>query len=200
MHSKCGDLHSAWREFNRISNRDVITYTTLITALAEHGKSQAALDLMLKMQKEGVKPNQVTFIAVLNACSSAGLIEEGCMYFKLMTEVFGIMPLPEHFSCMVDLFGRAGQIERAYNLIKENASIVDATTWGSLLGACRVHGNVELGEIAARCLFEMDPRDSGNYVLLANTYASKNEWENAEEVKKMMSEKGIRKSPGCSWI
>lgn len=183
-----------------MSNRDVITYSALITALTEHGKSQEALDLFLKMQKEGVKPNQVTFVGVLNACSSAGLIEEGCMYFKLMTEVFGIKPLPEHYCCMVDLLGRAGQLERAYNLIKENASIADATTWGSFLGACRVHGNVELGEIAARCLFEIDPKDSGNYVLLANTYASNNKWENVEKLKRMMSERGMRKSPGCSWL
>ncbi|KAF7843578.1 putative pentatricopeptide repeat-containing protein [Senna tora] len=200
MHSKCGNIHLALREFNVVSKRDVITYSTLIIALAEHGKSQEAVGLFLKMQKEGVKPNQITFVGVLNACSSAGLIEEGCLYFKLMTEEFGIKPLPQHYSCMVDMLGRAGQLERAYALIKENASNVDAVAWSSLLGACRVHGNVELGEIVARCLFEIDPKDSGNYVLLANTYASKNKWEDAEKVKKMMSEKGMRKSPGCSWI
>ncbi|KAI9119762.1 hypothetical protein K1719_009151 [Acacia pycnantha] len=199
MHSKCGNIDLAWREFNRMSNRDVITYSTLITALAEHGKSQDAVDVFLKMQKEGIKPNQITFVGVLNACSYAGLVEQGCMYFKQMTCSFGIKPLSEHYSCMVDLLGRAGQLERACNLIRENASD-EATAWGSLLGACRVHGNVELGEIAARRLFEIDPNDSGNYVLLANTYASKDRWDDVENVKKMMSENRMRKLPGCSWV
>ena len=120
-------------------------------------------------------------------------------YFQQMTCSFGIKPLSEHYSCMVDLLGRAGQLERACNLIHENASD-EAIAWGSLLGACRVHGNVELCEIAARRLFEIDPNDSGNYVLLANTYASKDRWDDVEKVKKMMSENRMRKPPGCSWV
>ncbi|KAL1357153.1 hypothetical protein AAHE18_05G236400 [Arachis hypogaea] len=138
---------------------------------AEHGKSQDAL----------------------------ALVDEGCRYFRTMTEVFGIQPLPEHYACMVDLLGRAGQLERAYCLIKQNAS-ADATTWGSLLAACRVYGNVEFGETAARHLTMIDPEDSGNYVLLATTYASKDKWEHAEEVRKFMSEKGMKKPSGHSWI
>lgn len=200
MHSKCGNINLAWREFSRMKQRDVCAYSTMVAAFAEHGKSQDAIDIFFKMQKEGLKPNQVTFVGVLNACSSSGLIEEGCRFFQIMTGVYGIEPLPEHYACMVDLLGRAGQLERAYSLIKENATSADATTWGSLLACCRVYGNVELGESAARRLFEIDPEDCGNYVLLANTYASKDKWEHAEEVKKMVSEKGLRKPSGCSWI
>ncbi|XP_020980039.1 putative pentatricopeptide repeat-containing protein At5g37570 isoform X2 [Arachis ipaensis] len=170
-----------------------------IYAFAEHGKSQDAIDLFLKMQKEGLQPNQVTFVGLLNACSSSALVDEGCRYFRTMTEVFGIQPLPEHYACMVDLLGRAGQLERAYCLIEQNAS-TDATTWGSLLAACRVYGNVELGETAARHLTMIDPEDSGNYVLLANTYASKDKWEHAEEVRKFMSEKRMKKPSGHSWL
>lgn len=107
MHSKCGRIDKARSEFNRMSDRDVISYSALITALSDHGKAHEALDLFTKMQKEGISPNQVTFIGVLNACSHAGLIEEGCKYFELMTEVFGIELLNEHRACMVDLFGRA---------------------------------------------------------------------------------------------
>lgn len=199
MHSKCGNIDLAWREFSRMSNSDVITYSALITALAEHGKSQDALDLFSKMQEEGVRPNQITFVGVLNACSHAGFVEQGCMYFKQMTHSFGIKPLAEQYSCMVDLLGRAGQLKRACNLIQEIASD-DVIAWGSLLGACRVHGNVELGEIAARRLFEIDPNDSGNYALLANTYASKERWGDVEKVKKIMSKNRMRKPPGCSWI
>ncbi|KAJ7978390.1 Pentatricopeptide repeat-containing protein family [Quillaja saponaria] len=200
MHSKCGNVDLAWREFKRMSTRDVITYTALITALADHGNAEEALDLFSKMQKEGIQPNQITFIGLLNACSFAGLVEEGSTYFELMTQVFGIKPLPEHYSCMVDLLGRAGQLERAYNLIKDNVNGADATIWGALLGACKVHGHVELGEIAARNLFSLEPENTGNYFLLANTYASMDKWDGVEEVRKMINGKGMRKIPGCSWI
>lgn len=200
MHSKCGNIDLAWREFSTMRCRDMYTYSAMITAFAEHGKSQDAIDLFFRMPKEGLKPNQVTFIGVLNACSSSGLVEEGCRFFQIMTGVFDIEPLPEHYACIVDLLGRAGQLERAYSLIKENATSADATTWGSLLAACRVHGNVELGETAARHLLEIDPEDSGTYVLLANMYASQDKWVGAEVVKKLMSKKGIKKPSGYSWI
>lgn len=200
MHSKCGNIDLAWREFSIMRNRDLYSYSAMIAAFAEHGKSQDAIDLFLKMRQEGLKPNQVTFIGVLNACSSSGLIEEGCRFFQIMTGEYDIEPLPEHYTCMVDLFARAGQLERAYSFIKESSYRADAITWGSLLAACRIYGNVELGETAARHLFEIDPADSGNYVLLANTYASKDKWECAEEVKKLMSKKGMKKPSGYSSI
>ncbi|KAM1219277.1 hypothetical protein PS1_046762 [Malus domestica] len=199
MHSKCGNIDQAWREFNRMSMRDVISYSALVTALADHGKAEDALDLFSKMQKEGVRPNKVTFIGLLNACSHAGLVEKGCRYFELMTQVFGIEPQKEHYACMVDLLGRAGMLEKAYNLIIDNVGVADAKIWGSLLGACKVHGNAELSEMAARQLFEIEPRDAGNYVLLANTYAETNKWDDAERVRMMMNQRGMVKSPGCSW-
>ncbi|WVZ08475.1 hypothetical protein V8G54_021821 [Vigna mungo] len=176
---------------NIMRYRDMYAYSTMIAAFAEHGKSRDAINLFFKMQKEGLKPNPVTFIGVLNACSSSGLVEEGCRIFQIMTEVFGIKPLPEHYTCIVDLLGKAGQLERAYDLIKENSS---------LLAACRLYGNLDLGEITARHLFEIDPDDSGNYVLLANTYASKDKWEHAQEVKNLISEKGMKKPSGYSLI
>ncbi|KAF5466390.1 hypothetical protein F2P56_016316 [Juglans regia] len=200
MYSKFGRIDKARDEFNRMSDRDVISYSALLTALADHGKTQEALDVFSEMQKEGIKPNQVTFISVLNTCSHAGLIEEGCKYFKLMTEVYSIEPLNEHYACMVDLLGRAGQLEKAYNLIVGNVGNADATIWGALLSACKVHGNAELGEIAARHLFEIERDNTGNYVLLANTYASMNKWDDAERLRQMMREKDMRKIPGCSWI
>lgn len=200
MHSTCGNLDQAKKEFDRMSYRDVISYTTLVIALADHGKAEEALELFSKMQKEEIAPNQVTFVGVLNACSHAGMIEEGCRYFELMVHVFGIEPLNEHYACMVDLLGRAGLVEKAYNLIMENEDAADAKIWGSLLAACKVHGNAELGETAAMHLFEIEPENTGNYVLLASLYAEMNKWDDAERVRKMMSERGIRKSPGRSWI
>ncbi|XP_042512187.1 putative pentatricopeptide repeat-containing protein At5g37570 [Macadamia integrifolia] len=200
MNAKCGSVVQAWEEFNLMTHRDVISYSALITALADHGRAHEALQLFSRMRKEGLRPNEVTFVGVLNACSHAGMVEEGCEYFKLMKQSYGIVPLTEHYACMVDLLGRAGRLEEAYKLILDSVVTPDAGTWGALLGACRVHGNVELGEIAAGHLFELEPENTGNYVLLANIYASMNRWDDAERVRKMMSERRIRKSPGCSWI
>ncbi|KAK7383139.1 hypothetical protein VNO78_28810 [Psophocarpus tetragonolobus] len=200
MHSKCGNINLASNEFSIMRYRDMYTYSAMIAAFAEHGKSEDAINLFLEMQKEGLKPNQVIFIGVLNACGSSGHIEDGCRFFQIMIELFGIEPLPEHYACIVDLLGRAGQLEMAYDVIKENTTSADATTWGSLLAACRVYGNVELGEIAARHLFEIDPEDSGNYVLLANTYASKDKWEHAQEVKKLISERRVKKPSGIGML
>lgn len=187
-------------EFSRMKERDVVSYSTMIAALSDHGQFQEALVLFSKMQKEGIKPNQVTFIGVLNACSHGGLVEEGCKLFELMTQILKIVPLSEHLTCVVDLLGRAGHLEKAYNLIIEYGDASDAGIWGALLGACRVYGNAELGEIAASHLFEIEPENVGNYVLLANIYASLNKWEDAERLRKVISEKEKRKSPGCSWV
>ncbi|XP_022777227.1 putative pentatricopeptide repeat-containing protein At5g37570 [Durio zibethinus] len=200
MHARCGCMKQAWREFCRMKERDVICYSTMITALAEHGESQEALILFSKMQEEGIKPNQVTFIGALNACSHGGLVEEGCKLFELMTQIIGIVPSTEHLTCMVDLLGRAGHLDKAYNLIIEYGHASDAGIWGALLGACKVYGNDALGKIAASHLFKIEPENVGNYVLLANIYASLNKWEDAERVRKMISEKERRKSPGCSWV
>ncbi|CAN1785468.1 Pentatricopeptide repeat-containing protein At5g44230 [Linum perenne] len=202
MQAKCGSLDLAWKEFNEMKERDVITYSTMMAALADHGKSREALDMFNKMQDEGLRPNQVTFVSVLNACSHGGLIEEGCKSFELMTCVLGIKPLAEHLTCMVDLLGRAGQLTRAYNLMMNNADVVvsDAGIWGAFHAACRVHGNAEMGEMAARHLVVIDPEDSGNKVLLANAYASNSKWHSAEKVRKAMIEKRLKRSPGRSWI
>lgn len=200
MHSKCGCLDLAWREFSRTKNKDVISYSSMITAFADHGKSQEALDMFLKMRNEGIKPNQVTFIGILSACSHGGLVEDGCNQFELMTRVFGIKPLTEHLTCMVDLLGRSGQLEKAYSLLMDYKDFCDAGTWGALLGACKLHVNAELGEIAARHLLELEPENTGNYALLANIYASIGEWKDSERVKMMISETGKKKSPACSWI
>ncbi|KAL9463718.1 hypothetical protein AB3S75_001516 [Citrus x aurantiifolia] len=200
MHSKCGYLDLAWREFSRIKNKDVISYSSMITAFADHGKSQEALDMFLKMRNEGIEPNQVTFIGVLSACSHGGLVEDGCKQFELMTRVFGIKPLTEHLTCMVDLLGRSGQLEKAHSLITDYKDFCNAGTWGALLGACKVHVNAELGEIAARHLLELEPEKTGNSALLANIYASMGKWKDSEIVKMMISETQKKKSPGCSWI
>ncbi|KAI3897617.1 hypothetical protein MKX03_023215 [Papaver bracteatum] len=197
MYEKCASIDQALLEFNKMRERDVITYGALITALADHGRPQEALELFSKMRKEGVKPNKVTFLGVLNACSSAGLVEQGYKYFKLMTTAFKIERSAEHIACMVDLLGRAGQLNEAYKLISENTGATrDAGAWG----ACAVHGNVQLGEISAQHLFEIEPENSGNYVLLANIYALVHRWDDAARVRTRLTETRMSKTVGYSWI
>ncbi|KAL3720820.1 hypothetical protein ACJRO7_005602 [Eucalyptus globulus] len=200
MHSRCGNIDQAQTEFRRMKNKDVISYSSMIRALSDHGKGLEALELFQEMLKDGVKPNHITFVSVLSACSHAGLVEEGLMHFSLMTKTFGIEPLIEHYSTIIDLLGRAGQLEKAYDIVIHSQGVCDAGVWGALLGACRVHGNVELGEMVARKLFAIEPENTGNYMLLADIYASVNRWEEAEKVKGLVSERGLRKLPGSSCI
>ncbi|KAI6671744.1 hypothetical protein NL676_006629 [Syzygium grande] len=200
MHSRCGNIDQARNEFRKIKNKDVISYSSMIRAVSDHGKALEALELFQEMLKEAIEPNQITFVSVLSACSHAGLVEEGLMYFSRMTKTFGIEPLIEHYSTIIDLLGRAGQLEKAYDIAINSQGICDAGVWGALLGACRVHGNVELGEMVARKLFAIEPENAGNYMLLASIYASANRWEEAEKVKWLMSERGMRKLPGSSCI
>ncbi|KAJ8633031.1 hypothetical protein MRB53_026367 [Persea americana] len=200
MYAKCSSIDHALRLFDNMPEKDIISYTALITGLADHGRAQEALEFFDEMQKAGIMPNQITFVGVLNACSYVGMVDEGYAYFEQMTHTFGIIPLTEHYACMVDLLGRAGRLKEAHGLIESMPGAPDAGVWGALLGACKVHCNAELGEIAARHLFEIEPDNTGNYVLLSNIYASLNRWDEAERVRKMMRERGMSKSPGCSWI
>ncbi|XP_068304274.1 pentatricopeptide repeat-containing protein At2g20540-like [Pyrus communis] len=219
-YGKRGNVVEAEMVFDEIQMPDVSCWAAMVACYAQNGHAEEAIglsnpiqpihrtrhgtandvvDLFSEMQRDRVRPNQVTFVSLLNACSHAGLVEEGCRYFELMTQVFGIEPLKEHYACMVDLLGRAGLLEKAYNLVIDYVGVADAKIWGPLLGACKVHGNAELSEIAARHLFEIEPRDTGNYELLANTYAEANKWDDADRVKKMMTQRGMVEAPGCSW-
>lgn len=188
------------KEFNNMEFRDVISYTTLIAALADHGRTREALSCFLRMLKEGIKPNQVTFVSILGACSHAGLVEEGIRYFNLMTGVFRIKPSTEHYSSVIDLLGRAGQLERAYSVAVSGSGFCDPGILGALLGACRVQGNIEIGETVAERLFEIEPNNTGNYMLLADLYASASRWEDAEKVKQLIGLRHMRKFPGVSFL
>ncbi|KAM7255519.1 hypothetical protein ACFE04_008417 [Oxalis oulophora] len=182
MYAKCGSMERAWREFDRMKERDVISYTTMIGALADHGESEKALDLFSTMQKEGIQPNKVSFIVVLSACSRGGFIEEGCRFYDQMTQVSRINLSAGHITCIVELLGKAGHLEKAYKVMMENVGDLDAGVWNALLGACKVHGNDELGEIAAKHLFELEPDNKGNYLALASIYASVNKWNDVNRI------------------
>ncbi|KAL9235792.1 hypothetical protein vseg_010527 [Gypsophila vaccaria] len=206
MYAKCGCLTLSRRVFDCLSNKNVITWNVLIMAYGMHGKGKEAFHLFKDMAMEAsrggtVKPNGVTFIAVLAACSHSGLVNEGLDLFYSMKNEFGLDPISEHYACVVDLLGRAGKVEAAYELIKEMPDQYDKTgAWSSLLGACRVHKNLELGEIAAGNLIQLEPHVDSHYILLSNLYASAGFWEKSTEVRNKMKQMGVKKEPGCSWI
>ncbi|XP_057494498.1 pentatricopeptide repeat-containing protein At5g48910 [Actinidia eriantha] len=200
MYSKCGNIEKALQVFETLPQRNVIAWNAIISGLAMHGQAKDAIDHFWRMEQAGVTPNDVTYIAVLSACSHAGLVHEGRLIFDHMVRLVGLEPRIEHFGCMVDLLGRAGHLEEAEKLILEMPITPDDVILKALLGACKTHKNIQMGKRIARLLMEMSPRDSGAYVALSNMYASLGNWEAVAGVRLMMKEGDIRKDPGCSWI
>ncbi|OMO78085.1 hypothetical protein COLO4_24857 [Corchorus olitorius] len=200
MYVKCGNITRALQVFHDMPSRNSLTWTSIIGGLALHGNAHDALSYFSEMLDVGLRPDEVTFLGVLSACCHGGLVEEGRKYFTQMTSKFGISPQLKHYSCMVDLLGRAGLLDEAEELIKSMPIEPDAVVWGALFFACRMHENFLMGERAAVKLLELDPHDSGIYVLLANMYGDANMWEEARKVRKMMSDRGVDKTPGCSSI
>eukprot|EP01018_Ginkgo_biloba_P027869 Gb_30918 [translate_table: standard] len=200
MYAKCGSIEDALEMFVKMLERDVVSWNAMITGYAQHGCGKKALQLFKIMLQTGMKPNGITFIGVLSACSHVGLVNEGHNYFYSMIHDYGIVPIVDHYACMVDLLGRAGQLNEAKNLINQMPFEPSALVWRTLLGACRTHGNMELGKHAAEHILELEPEDPAMYVLLSNIYAAAGRWDDVEKVRKMMIDRGVKKEPGCSWI
>ncbi|XP_058096385.1 pentatricopeptide repeat-containing protein At5g15300 [Magnolia sinica] len=200
MYAKCGSIGGAVEVFRGMRDKDVSTWNSVIGGLAFHGHLKESIHLFKEMRREKVRPNEITFVGVLVACSHGGMVDEGHRYFHLMTCEYGIEPNIKHYGCMVDILGRAGLLNEAFEFVEAMRIEPNAIIWRTLLGACRVHGNVELGEIANKRLLEMRPDQSGDYVLLSNIYASMGEWGGVEKVRKLMDDRGVRKEAGCSVI
>ncbi|OVA00289.1 Pentatricopeptide repeat [Macleaya cordata] len=200
MYAKCGCLDNSQRVFGNMPDLSVVTWTTLISCYGVHGKGEESLILFEKMRSGGFKPNCVTFTAVLSSCSHSGLIDQGRRIFNSMSLDYSIKPGVEHYACMVDLLGRFGHLEEALGLIRMLPQDPTASIWGALLGACRIHKNMEIGELAAYRLFELEPRNSSNYVALCSIYESVGRWDGVLSIRSMMRELGLVKTPGCSWI
>lgn len=200
MYIKCGCLEAAKDVFEGMKERTVVSWSAMIQGLALHGNADEALCLFSEMIQAGVNPNDVTFIGLLNACSHMGLVNEGCAFFARMTSDFTITPRIEHYGCMVDLLSRSGLLQEAYEFIKQMPVKPNAAIWGALLGGCKVHKNIEMAEAAMRHIHELDPHNDGYYVVLANIYSEAKKWEDAARVRKLMREKGLRKTLGCSSI
>lgn len=200
MYAKCGSIEKALQMFEMAHPKDLLCYSTMIAALANHGLGRDAIFLFDKMQRANIKPDSVTFLGVLTACNHGGLVDEGRKYFKQMTEEFGIQPSEKHYACVVDLLGRVGCLEEAYNLIRNMPIAPHSVVWGALLAACRVHCNVQLAEVAAAELFKIEPDNSGNYILLSNIYAAAGRWGSVAKVRAKIREHRVRKNRGSSWI
>ncbi|KAL5841583.1 hypothetical protein ACOSQ3_012186 [Xanthoceras sorbifolium] len=200
MYAKCGSIDDADRAFSEIPERGIVSWSAMIGGLAQHGHGKGALQLFNQMLKDGVSPNHITLVSVLCACNHAGLVTEANQYFQSMEKLFGIQPMQEHYACMIDLLGRAGKLDEAMELVNTMPFQANASVWGALLGAARIHKNIELGQHAAEMLFALEPNKSGTHVLLANIYASVGMWENVAMVRRFMKDSKVKKEPGMSWI
>ncbi|KAF3791924.1 Pentatricopeptide repeat-containing protein [Nymphaea thermarum] len=196
MYARCGSITSSLRKFQYMINHDVISWNSIICGYAQHGNAKQALDLFEQMRLTDTKPNEITFINVLNSCSHAGLVDKGRYYFNLMQKYYCIGPTSEHYTCMVDLLGRYGFLDEALKFICEMKShrlVPSASIWGALLGACRTHGNVELGELAAKQALLIEPCNAAAYLMLFDLYTAQGKRQQAGELLALMREKDKKK-------
>uniref|UniRef100_A0A7N0TKQ1 Uncharacterized protein n=1 Tax=Kalanchoe fedtschenkoi TaxID=63787 RepID=A0A7N0TKQ1_KALFE len=200
MYAKCGNIVKAVQVFSQIPAKNSLTWTALICGLALHGKSSDAIFHFSMMINVGLIPDEVTFLGLLTACCHSGSVKEGREFFSQMTKVYRLSPKLKHYSCMVDLLGKAGLLDEAEELINSMPMQADAVVWAALFSACRMHKNVALGEKAAFKLLGLDPHDSATYVSLADLYNEANMWEHARKVRNLMKDNGVEKTPGCSSI
>eukprot|EP00253_Pinus_taeda_P001255 PITA_01255 len=200
MYAKCGSIDDARKVFDKMPTGDVVIWNAMIVGYAMHGYGNEAIHLFELMQCSNAKPDFVTFLGVVSACCHAGLVDDGRKYFNYMIKDYNMTPTLKHYGCMVDLLGRAGFLIEAQDMINKMPVEPDVAVWSSLLGACRIHTNIELAEYVAGRLFELDPKNASHYVVLSNIYATAGRWDDVEKVRKMMKERKVMKVPGTSWI
>uniref|UniRef100_A0A0D9W3Y7 Pentatricopeptide repeat-containing protein n=1 Tax=Leersia perrieri TaxID=77586 RepID=A0A0D9W3Y7_9ORYZ len=200
-YSKCGNITNAYNLFQVSLHKDLVIFTAMIGAYAMHGMAEKAVEVFSKMLTLDIKPDHVVMTALLSACSHAGLVDAGVKIFRSIREIYGVEPTEVNCACMVDLLARGGRLQDAYNFaVDMSPNVVNANAWGSLLGACKVHGEVKIGRLAADRLFSMEAEDIGNYVIMSNIYAADDKWDGVEHVRKLMNSKDMKKPAGCSWI
>ncbi|XP_028769925.1 pentatricopeptide repeat-containing protein At5g48910-like [Neltuma alba] len=200
MYAKCGCIGDARHVFDSMQEKDVTSWTIIITGLAMHGHANEAFICFREMIENGLRPSDITFMGLLTACTHAGLVDEGLDYFHMMDQVYGIAPKIEHYGCVVDLLSRTGRLEKAESLVISMPIEPNVLVWGALLGGCRKYRDAERGVRVAQRILELAPDHSGSYVYLANIYASKGRLDDAAKCRLRMRDKGVIKTPGCSWI
>ncbi|KAM0949325.1 putative tetratricopeptide-like helical domain superfamily [Dioscorea sansibarensis] len=201
MYSKCGDVNDSFLVFEELKDKqDAISWNSMIVGYAKNGYAGDALILFQRMQQSQVKPDDITFLGVLTACSHGGLVSEGHDLFDVMVNKYRITPRTDHYACMIDLLGRGGYLKEAEEFINELPFKPDGVIWATMLGACRIHDDDARARRAAEKLIELEPHNSSPYVMLSNICAASGNWMGAKIVRETMKERGVRKSPGCSWI
>lgn len=200
MYAKCGCMDGASMIFQSMDEHTTVSWTTMIMGYAQNGYPQKALEIFHQMREEGAEPNYITFICVLDACSQGGLIDEGWKYFTSMSADYGILPGEDHYACMVNLLGRAGRIREAEEFILSMPFQPGLLVWQTLLGASRLHGDMETAERAAERALQVDKVDPSIYVLLSNTFAGLQNWDGVRTVRKLMQRRDVKKVPGSSWF
>ncbi|KAM7260370.1 hypothetical protein ACFE04_016111 [Oxalis oulophora] len=200
MYTKCGNVVDAYNIFNDITSPNIVSYNSMITGFAQNGFREGALKLFTKMMTIGQEPNEITFLAVLSTCVHVGLVEEGKKYFEKMKSVYHIEPSVDHYACMVDLLGRAGLFDEIIDLVNSMPMKPHAGVWGALLSASREHLCVDLAKLAAEQLIDLEPGSATPYVVLSNLYSISGKKKDEDQIRKIKKLKGIKKSPGCSWI
>ncbi|KAK1279826.1 Pentatricopeptide repeat-containing protein [Acorus gramineus] len=201
MYAKCGSIVGARQVFDEVHRRrDIVSWTSMIVALAQHGFGEEAIELFEEMLLCGGKPDCITYVGVISACAHAGLVERGKKYFEAMKNEHKIEPTLSHYTCMIDLFARAGLLREALEFIEKMPIQPDAIVWGSLLAACKIYKNAEIAKISAERLLLIQPEHSGAFSTLANVYSDCGRWEEAEETWKFMKDRGVKKEEGLSWV
>ncbi|XP_023748048.1 pentatricopeptide repeat-containing protein At4g16470 isoform X2 [Lactuca sativa] len=200
MYFKCSCPYDGHLVFNKASDKNIVTWTSLISGYGQHGRVKEVLDAFHRMINEGFRPNSVTFLVVLSACSHGGLVKEGWEYFQSMRRNYGITPGEKHYAAMVDILGRSGRLDEAFEFVKSAPCKDHPVIWGALIQACKVYGNMDMVKIAAKKYFELESDNVGKYVVLSNAYATFSQWDNVAEIRSGLKELGMKKEPGYSMI
>lgn len=199
MYSKCGGVADSELVFTEIHSPDVVSWNTILAGFAQHGLYEKACRLFSEMCANGFTPNAITFLSMLSACGHTGKLNDSMDWFDLMVKDYGISPSSEHYACLVDILCRRGQLEKAYKIIQGMPFEGNCDVWLTLLAACHVYFNAELGEVAAKKILELDPHNSGAYVMLSNIYARCGMWKEVTKVRRSMKEQGVKKLSAYSW-
>ncbi|KAF5182754.1 Pentatricopeptide repeat-containing protein [Thalictrum thalictroides] len=200
VYGQCGCLRNARYVFERIPEKDVVAWSSMVSAYALHGEAENALSIFREMELARVWPDEIAFLGVLKACAHGGLADEALRYFARMRNYYRLEASSQHYACLVDVLGRAGRLYEAYDIIRKMPMKATAKAWGALLAACRSYKEVELAEIAGNVLFEIEPNNAANYVLLASIYAGVGRFADAERVRREMKTRGVKSLRGGSWV
>ncbi|KAL6201253.1 hypothetical protein ACLB2K_024968 [Fragaria x ananassa] len=199
MYAKCGSMKNAYMVFDKMKNKDVASWNIVITGYGMHGNANEALDMFSHMCEAQIEVDEVTLVGVLSACSHSGLVSEGRELLRQMSSKYSVLPSIERYTCVVDMLGRAGHVEEAFELVQNMPVQAYPVVWRALLAVCRLHRNSDIAKVAAQKLMELDPGHSGNYVLTSNIFVDTGQYEEVSEVRYTMRQHDVQKTPGCSW-